>query len=44
MNERVLHATFAGDTPAVDEPRLIEALVAVWLGAIYGTGASPTGG
>jgi hypothetical protein len=37
MNERVLHATFAGHTPAVDEEDVIDALVAVWLGAIYGT-------
>jgi TetR/AcrR family transcriptional regulator, ethionamide resistance regulator len=35
MNERVLHATFAGHTPAVDEAHVIDALVAVWLGAIY---------
>jgi TetR/AcrR family transcriptional regulator, ethionamide resistance regulator len=37
MNERVLLATFAGYTPAVDEANVIDALVAVWLGAIYGT-------
>lgn len=37
MNERVLHATFAGHGPAVDEVNVIDALVAVWLSAIYGT-------
>ena len=37
MNERVFLATFAGYTPAVDEERVIDALVAVWLAAIYGT-------
>jgi AcrR family transcriptional regulator len=44
MNERVLHATFAGHTPAVDEANVIDSLVAVWLGAIYGnTAASSVG-
>jgi TetR/AcrR family transcriptional regulator, ethionamide resistance regulator len=38
MNERVLHATFANDTPSIDEARVVDALVAVWLGAIYGGG------
>lgn len=36
MNERVLEATFAGDTPAIDEAAVVDALVSVWLGAIYG--------
>ena len=36
MNERVLHAAFAGEHPAVGEPDVVEALVAVWLGAIVG--------
>jgi AcrR family transcriptional regulator len=36
MNERTLHATFAGQTPAVDEAKVIDTLVAVWLRAIYG--------
>lgn len=40
MNERVLHATFAGEAPAVEEQNVIDILVAVWLSAIYGT-ASP---
>jgi AcrR family transcriptional regulator len=39
MNERVLLATFAGYTPAVDEAMVIDTLVAVWLGAIYGSTA-----
>jgi TetR/AcrR family transcriptional regulator, ethionamide resistance regulator len=37
MNERVLHASFAGHTPAVDEANVLDALVAIWLRAIYGT-------
>ena len=36
MNERVLLATFAGLGPAVAEPHVVDTLVAVWLGAIYG--------
>lgn len=41
MNERVLHATFAGETPSVAEADVVEALVAVWLGAIYGPALPP---
>jgi AcrR family transcriptional regulator len=36
MNERVLHASFARDVPAIDERAVVEALVAVWVGAILG--------
>jgi AcrR family transcriptional regulator len=36
MNERVFLSTFAGQAPAVDEERVIDVLVAVWLGAVYG--------
>jgi AcrR family transcriptional regulator len=43
MNEGVFHAIFAGQTPAVDEANVIDTLVAVWLGAIYGSTA-PTEG
>jgi len=39
MNERVLHATYADDAPAIDEARVVDALVAVWLAAIYGGAA-----
>jgi TetR/AcrR family transcriptional regulator, ethionamide resistance regulator len=35
MNERVLHATFAGQPPAIDEDRVLDALLAVWMAAIY---------
>ena len=41
MNERVLHATFAGHRPAVDEDGVVDLLVAVWLRAIYGTTTPP---
>jgi AcrR family transcriptional regulator len=37
MNERVFHTIFAGQAPAVDQANVIDTLVAVWLGAIYGT-------
>jgi AcrR family transcriptional regulator len=39
MNERVLYAAFAGERPAVEEAQALDVLVAVWLGAIYGTTA-----
>jgi TetR/AcrR family transcriptional regulator, ethionamide resistance regulator len=41
MNERVFHAIFAGQTPAVAESNVIDTLVAVWLGAIYGPADRP---
>lgn len=37
MNERVQYATFAGETPAVAEERVIDVLLEIWLRAIYGT-------
>jgi AcrR family transcriptional regulator len=40
MNERVLHASFAGDAPAVGEDAVVEALVAVWVAAIRGPGGA----
>jgi TetR/AcrR family transcriptional regulator, ethionamide resistance regulator len=36
MNERVHFATFAGETPALEEDRVIDVLVDVWVRAIYG--------
>lgn len=36
MNEQVLLATFARHAPAIDEERVIDTLVAVWMRAIYG--------
>jgi AcrR family transcriptional regulator len=36
MNERVLYATFSGDGPAVAETDVVDVLLAVWLGAVYG--------
>ena len=41
MNERVLHSMFAGQEPAVAEQNVLEVLVSVWLGAIYGSDAAP---
>jgi hypothetical protein len=40
MNERVLHTTFADESPAVPADEVVDALVATWLGAIY-AGAVP---
>jgi AcrR family transcriptional regulator len=36
MNERVLQATFAGHPPAIDEENVVDVMLSVWLGAIYG--------
>ena len=36
MNERVLHATFAQDTPFIDESAVVDTLVTIWLSAITG--------
>ena len=37
MNEKVLHETFAKDGPAVPEEDVVDVLVAIWVGAIYGS-------
>ncbi len=42
MNERVLHATFAQDGPAVAEGEVVDVLLTVWLSAIYQTASPPT--
>ena len=36
MNERVLYATLSGDGPAVAESDVVDVLLEVWIGAIYG--------
>jgi AcrR family transcriptional regulator len=36
MNERSHYATFAGETPALAEDRLLDVLVDVWVRTIYG--------
>jgi len=36
MNERVLQATFATQEPAIDEESVVDVMLSVWLGAIYG--------
>lgn len=35
MNERVLHAGFAGQPPAIGEPDVVEVLLDIWIRAIY---------
>jgi TetR/AcrR family transcriptional regulator, ethionamide resistance regulator len=44
MNERVLQTTFSGEGPALAQDAVVDALVSVWLGAIYGDydGRPPT--
>jgi len=37
MNERVQYASFTGESPSLDENRVIDVLVDIWLRAIYGT-------
>jgi AcrR family transcriptional regulator len=39
MNERVLFATFAGETPSLEEDRALDVLVDVWVRTIYGAPA-----
>lgn len=41
MNERTLHTSFAGHSPMLDEGRVVEVLLAIWLAAIYGDAAGP---
>lgn len=36
MNERVQHATFTDESPSLDEDRVIDVLVEIWLRTIYG--------
>ena len=40
MNEHVMTATLAGHTPAIAEQDVVDVLLAVWLGAIYGGATS----
>lgn len=37
MNERVQYATFTGESPSLDEDRVLDVLVDIWLRTIYGT-------
>ncbi len=37
MNERVQYASFAGESPSLEENRVLDVLVDIWLRAIYGT-------
>ncbi len=37
MNERVQYASFAGESPALEDGRVLDVLVEIWLRAIYGT-------
>ena len=41
MNERVLQATLEHDQPAIGEDHVLDALVEVWLRAIYGSAPAP---
>jgi AcrR family transcriptional regulator len=37
MNERVQYATFAAESPSLEDKRVLDVLVDIWLRAIYGT-------
>ena len=37
MNERVQYATFADESPSLEDSRVLDVLVDIWLRAIYGT-------
>lgn len=37
MNERVQYASFAGESPSLEDERVLDVLVDIWLRAIYGT-------
>lgn len=37
MNERVQYASFAGEAPSLEDGRVLDVLVEIWLRAIYGT-------
>jgi TetR/AcrR family transcriptional regulator, ethionamide resistance regulator len=37
MNERAQYATFAGESPSLEDDRVLDVLVDIWLRAIYGT-------
>lgn len=37
MNERVQYASFAGESPSLEDDRVLDVLVDIWLSAIYGT-------
>jgi TetR/AcrR family transcriptional regulator, ethionamide resistance regulator len=39
MNERAQYATFAGEAPSLDEDKILDVLVDVWVRAIYGAAA-----
>jgi hypothetical protein len=42
MDERVLHATFAGGGPAATEDEVVEVLLSLWIIAVYHTSTPPT--
>jgi AcrR family transcriptional regulator len=41
MNERVFHAAFEEEAPAIGEQTILDTLVEVWLRSIYGTADPP---
>lgn len=42
MNERAQYATFAGEAPSLEEEKILDVLVDVWIRAIYGVAGSST--
>ncbi len=43
MNERVMFATFAGEQPSIEEARVVDTLLVVWMSAIYPGGPVTAG-
>jgi AcrR family transcriptional regulator len=42
MNERVLYATFANESPALADERVVDVLLSIWLSAVYAGDGVPS--
>jgi hypothetical protein len=40
LNERVIYGTVSGDGPAIAEDDVVDVLLELWLGAVYGPAAA----
>ncbi|RFA21169.1 TetR/AcrR family transcriptional regulator [Subtercola boreus] len=41
MNERVLSAAFSGESPAIEQTRVLDVLSGIWIRSIYGSDTTP---
>ncbi|HTQ21525.1 TetR/AcrR family transcriptional regulator [Mycobacterium sp.] len=41
MNERTMMAALAGETPGIDQERVVDTLTHIWVSSIYGEGVTP---